>query len=285
MSDSQIAPGAPGATSASGTSPRSGLSALVLAGSRGPGDPLALYAGVSHKALIEVDGIPMLQRVVAALAQVEAIAHIAISIEQPSLVASLAGLGAAAAHCTLEVLPAAGSPSLSVAAALDRLGTPLLVTTADHALLQPEWLRYFLAQVPADADAAVALANKAAILQAVPDTQRTYLRFADDAYSGCNLFYLATPNAVGAVKFWRQIEAERKQPLKMIRRLGPLFALRFVLGRLTLAAAIARLGVLAGARAAVVKMPFGRAAIDVDKPADLELVRRLVQQDRDRTTR
>jgi len=255
------------------------LSALVLAGSRGPDDPLARYAGVSHKALIEVGGSSMLERVVAALAAVPGIARIAISSEQPELMDALPGLRAAAGACSIELLASAASPSRSVAAALEKLGTPLLVTTADHALLQPEWVLHFLQQVPLGADVAVALANRAAITTAVPDTARTYLRFADDSYSGCNLFLLATPAAAGAVRFWREIEAQRKHPLQMMRRLGLLFALRYLTGRLTLAAAITRLGLLAGARAAVVILPFGRAAVDVDKPADLELVRRLLAAD------
>src|SRR3546814_13233448 len=76
-------------------------------------------------------------------------------------------------------LPAAASPSLSVAAALEQFGTPLLVTTADHALLRAEWLQYFLDHCPAGRDVCVALARREQVLTAVPDTQRTWLRFAD----------------------------------------------------------------------------------------------------------
>ena len=47
-----------------------GLTAVVLAGSRREGDPLAAAAGVSHKALIPVGEVPMLQRVVSTLAAV-----------------------------------------------------------------------------------------------------------------------------------------------------------------------------------------------------------------------
>ena len=39
--------------------------------------------------------------------------------------------------------------------------------------------------------------------------------------------------------------------------------------------AAARLGHLAGVRAAIVETPYGLASVDVDKPADLDLVRRL----------
>jgi hypothetical protein len=64
----------------------------------------------------------------------------------------------------------------------------------------------------------------------------------------------------------------------MMRRLGWTVALRYRLGRLTRGAAAARLGALAGgARLAIVEMSDGRAAIDVDKPDDLDLARRLIE--------
>jgi GTP:adenosylcobinamide-phosphate guanylyltransferase len=47
-----------------------GLSAIVLAGSRGPDDPVARAAGLQHKALVPVAGVPMLQRVLDTLAAV-----------------------------------------------------------------------------------------------------------------------------------------------------------------------------------------------------------------------
>lgn len=251
------------------------LTALVLAGSRGLGDPLARYANVSHKALIEIGGQPMLARVVAALARVPRIARIVIVIERPDLVSEL-GLERIAGGRPLEVHAAAGSPSLSVAQALRELGAPLFVTTADHALLEPEWIEHFLDHAPADADAIAALAPRAAIEAAVPGTRRTWLRFADGAYSGCNLFLFARPPAAAVVRLWREIENERKHPLRMLRRLGFGFALRYALGLLPLGAALARLGALTRSRIAIVELPFGRAAVDVDKPEDLELVRRLL---------
>lgn len=41
--------------------------------------------------------------------------------------------------------------------------------------------------------------------------------------------------------------------------------------------AVQRLGRKAGVEAAAVRTPYGLAAVDVDKPADLDLVRRLVE--------
>ncbi|WP_293374056.1 nucleotidyltransferase family protein [Nevskia sp.] len=268
-------------TAAAPLEKKAGLTALVLAGSRGPDDPMARAFAVPHKALIAVGGVPMLLRVITALGAAPEIARIVVIIEAPELVHALPGLGLAANGKPVETFPAAGSPSRSVVAALARYPTPLVITTADHALLQPEWLRYFLAAVPDDADAALALARSEIVLAEMPDTRRTWLRFSEGAYSGCNLFYFASPKALALAELWRHVEALRKRPVAMLRLLGWGYALRYRLGWLRLSSALARLGALAdGAKAAAVEMPFARAAVDVDKPADKELVERLLAADR-----
>ncbi|MGQ0619036.1 MAG: nucleotidyltransferase family protein [Panacagrimonas sp.] len=254
----------------------SGLTALVLAGTRPGGDPLAEYAGVSHKALIEIGGRTMIERVVGALAAVPQIERIVIAIDRTDILAALKGLSPPACIKPVVTIPTASGPSASVAVALEREGTPLLVTTADHALLEPEWVSQFLHACPTDVDVVVALARRDAVTAAAPDTLRTYLRFGDGEFSGCNLFMLQRPAAAGVIELWQQLESERKRPLRMMLRLGVSFALRYKLGLLRLDQALARLGHLSGAKIGIVEMADGRAAIDVDKPADLDLVRRLV---------
>lgn len=244
-----------------------GFSALILAGSRGGADPVADYAGVPHKALIELEGRPLLTRVAEALRAAGA-GRVAVSCGDPA-VRDLAG------RLGLEVLDAAAGPSLSVQQGAEALGFPLLVTTADHALLRPEWITRFLADLPAQAEIAAMVAPRAAVEAAAPGTKRTYLKLSDGDWSGCNLFFLRNERALGAVAFWRRLEAERKRPWRMARILGLGVLLQYVLGRLSLASAARRLGELAGVRAAVVATPYGLAAVDVDKPADLDLVRAL----------
>ncbi len=135
-------------------------SALILAGSRpGTTDPVATYAGVSHKALIRLEGATLLDRVAAAVRAAGA-TRVAVSASDRAVVVEAMRLG-------LEVLPPAAGPSASVAAALTVLGTPLLVTTADHALLDGAWIARFLADVPAEADVATLLARRD-VVEAVP---------------------------------------------------------------------------------------------------------------------
>ena len=90
---------------------------------------------------------------------------------------------------------------------------------------------------------------------------------------------MASPAAEHAATAWREVEAERKRPWRLARRLGLATLLDYALGRLTMSAAIARLGRQIGLEAVLVPAPDGRAAIDVDKPEDLALVRRLAVAD------
>ena len=246
-----------------------GVTALVLAGRRKGGpDPMATAAGVSHKALLPVAGAPMLLRVVSALRASPAVGRIAVSIEAPE--ETLSGVDGLEG---VLLRAAAASPARSTAAALDEFGAPLLVATADHALLTPAMVGHFVSAVPEGVAAAAALARSGTVLAAYPEARRTWLRFRDGAFSGCNLFLLAeAEGAARAVAFWRRVEAERKRPLAMARLLGPLTLLRFALGRLALRDALDALERrCGGARLAAVEMPFADAAVDVDKPDDLAL--------------
>ncbi len=250
------------------------FTALVLAGSRQGGDAFAAEAGATHKALIEVGGVTMIERVVRALEAVPEVERIVIAMDRPQLLAGLPGLSQSSKP-VVTFAPAAG-PSATTAAALERYGTPLLVTTADHALLQTQWVRQFLAACPPGADLVAALAPRAAVEAAAPSTRRTWLRFSDGDFSACNLFFLAQPAAARAVQLWQALEGDRKQPLRMVRRLGWTTALRYRLGWLSREAAASRLGRVAGkVRVALVELSDGRAAIDVDKMEDLVLVRQL----------
>lgn len=245
--------------------------ALILAGSRGDTDPVAVAASVPAKALAVVGERPMLSHVICAVKAAGA-ERIAVSTNDAET-ARLAEVEGA------EVLPAASGPSESARGGFSALGAPMLLTTADHALLRPEWIERFIAGVPADCDAAALLARRSDVEAAVPETKRTYLRFADGDWSGCNLFYLRRPEAERALALWRAVERDRKRPWRIVARIGPRLLLSYLLGRLTLARALASLGRTAGISLAPVAAEDGRAAVDVDKPADLDLARRLVQAD------
>lgn len=245
------------------------LTALILAGSRpGAADPVAQHEGVPHKVLATVGELTLLEMVVGALRKSGA-ATIAVSANNPAVEAEARRLG-------VELLPTARGPSESVALAFARFGPPMLVTTGDHPLLQAAWVDSLLDATPPVADVSMMLARRDRVEAVAPDTRRTWLAFADGQWSGCNLFLLATSKAENAVAAWRQVESDRKRPWRIARRLGIGTLWSYWRGKLTLAKAIARLGRTLDVTAALVPAQDGRAAIDVDKPEDLALVRRLI---------
>ena len=247
--------------------------ALVLAGGRGPDDPMAKAYGVSHKCLLLIAGVPMLQRVLDILGAEPAIGRIAVSIETPEL---LAGLRSNAVQA-----PTSTTAARSAIAAIDSgaVQLPLLLTTGDHPLLTPQMLRHFLSAAQrSKADLCVGLARAETILAAYPQSQRTFLAFGPDRVSGCNLFALKTPRALKALERWQYLEALRKKPWRLFSAFGPLALVRFVTGRMTLESAFAIASRKLGLQAEAILLPFAEAAIDVDKPADKELAELILSQ-------
>ncbi|MCC2664679.1 MAG: hypothetical protein K0S35_2601 [Geminicoccaceae bacterium] len=251
------------------------FTAVVLAGQRGGEDPLARRCGVAYKCLAPAGGVPMVVRVLDALAASPRVGRIFVVLEDPAILEPLPGFQRWRSEQRCAALAGAATPSLSVRKALDEIpaSLPMLVTTADHALLTPEIVASFCAAARATGADVVAGVTTAEMIQRVyPETQRTYLRFRDGACSGANLFALLTPAARRAVEFWRLVERDRKRPWRVVRAFGPGPLLAYLLGWLSLDAAMARASEVIGAKVAVVRLPFAEAAIDVDKPADLDLV-------------
>lgn len=246
------------------------FTAVILAASRGAHDPVAAAEGVSHKCLADIGGEPMLQRVIDALVDAASVGRIVVCIDDRAVLDAVAGYD--------DVVASTATPALSVLRAVEALGAawPLLITTADHALLTPNLVDAFCAHsLAADADVTAGLAAAAVVRAGHPEAKRTFLPFRDDGYSGCNLFALLNEDGVRAVRFWRQAERHRKRPWRLIAVFGPAALLLFALRRLTLDQAVARASRRFGARAAAIRLTTPEAAIDVDKPADLALARRI----------
>jgi CTP:molybdopterin cytidylyltransferase MocA len=254
------------------------VNALILAGSRGPDDPMARAAGVSHKALLPVAGVPMLLRVVEALRALPGVARIYVCIEDARVISGVPALAALERDDVLEIIPAAESPAASVAAALRRidLTQPLLITTGDHPLLTPAILQRFVHAAPEACDLAVALAPADVVAAAYPGAIRTFYRLGKRRFSGCNLFLVRSANAARVAEFWRRMETHRKRPLRLVWEVGPLALVRVLLGLMDAEQAFAYLSRKAGAVIRHVELPIAEAAVDVDKPADLELVERII---------
>lgn len=266
--------------------PQHEWTALVLAGARPGTDPVAEARGVSHKALAPVAGIPMLERVLDALQASSAIDRIVLcgpwnGRHPPEVDALVQALHHAKPTLALEYLPPQDSPARSAEACLEHLAGSVLLTTADHALLTPRLVDDFCATASqGQLDLAVGLVPHPMVMQAFPGSRRTRLHFMEGDFCGANLFALRHPHARRVVRFWRQLEAARKQPLTMARRLGLGTLFAYALGRLSLDRLLGRLSKRFALHIGVVVLSEPEAAVDVDSLDDLALVERhLISQD------
>ena len=257
------------------------FSAIILAADRDPEDPVAQSAAVICKALTPVFGREMVLRVLDALAEADEIdkrflaGPAMIAVEQNSELSGLVNSG------RVKWFAPQDTPSTSAFNVLQSLpeDIPVLVTTADHALLTADMVDHFCRAARASGcDVLAGVAEYGVIRKAVPGTRRTVTQLKDGGYCGCNLFAFMTPQSRKAADFWRKVEKERKKPLRIIKVMGWMAVIRYLLGRLSLEQALAGLSQRMGLQVGVVRMPFAEAAIDVDKVEDLLLVESILAE-------
>lgn len=225
----------------------------------------------------------MLERVLLTLVSTPCIGDIVISIDRPDLLDSFPSIVKLRAEQNerIAVLRSADSPSRSVLEALAEGAPeqPVLVTTADHALLSVEMIEHFLGEAEhRGADVTVALVAETTLVERFPESVRTYLPFRGERYSGANLFAFLTPRARKVALFWTRAESFRKQPWRLVLTFGVSALVLFLLRRLDLAEAFRRVSATIGARVEAVEMPQAEAAVDVDKISDLQLVNRILAE-------
>ncbi len=249
-----------------------GWTALLLAGSRPGGDPFAIANGVALKPLIRVAGEAMVRRPLRALLEVPGIERVRVLAQQPEAIAAVIGRDA-----RVSIEPSGATIAATIEAILRDPATrfPLLVTTADHALLTPAMIAQFMAGA-AGADLAIGLVERRKLAARLPQSQRTWIGFKGGSYSGANLFAFGSAEAVRAVALWRGVEQDRKKGWRMLVVFGPALLLGAGLRLRTLDQSVAAIGRKLGLTIRAVEMTDPLAAVDVDKPSDLALVEAII---------
>ncbi|MEK6736087.1 MAG: nucleotidyltransferase family protein [Pseudomonadota bacterium] len=250
------------------------FTALVLAADRTANDPITQHTGAACKAFAPVAGIPMLIRVLDALAACDLVASTILCGPPESLHSHCPALVQRIKSGQVTWLPNLDSPSRSAESGFNHIqhDAPILLTTADHALLTPAMLQHFLrASLAADSDATVGLVRYEDIVAAFPGSRRTVTRLRDGGFCGCNLFTF-NPRGRKLVRFWQQAEDLRKHPWQLIAQvLGPRIVLSYLFGLLTLEQALRKVSEKSDVNIQAVMLPDPQAGVDVDKVEDLLL--------------
>jgi GTP:adenosylcobinamide-phosphate guanylyltransferase len=249
------------------------LTAIVLAGSRPGRDEFAAQFGTDMKALVPIAGEPMVRRPVRALLASDRIGRVVVLSQAPDRIAAvvpsdqLVSFRQSGATIAETILALCDDPETQ---------WPLVVTTADHALLDRAMVDQ-IADQSSDADVAIGVVRRRNLLARLPETERTWLKFRGGAYTGANLFVLSSPAVRPAVELWRSVEQDRKKAWRVMSLLGPGILLSAALRLISLDQVLAQLGRKVGLKVKAVRLSNPLAGVDVDKPADHTLVEAILR--------
>jgi GTP:adenosylcobinamide-phosphate guanylyltransferase len=240
--------------------------AIVLAGSRPGRDAFAEAHGTDLKALIPIGGEPMVRRPVRALLAAEDIGEIIVLSQAPERIAQVLPEDP---RITFRKSDATIATTMLELCFDKKTNWPVLVTTADHALLDTEMIDEFCAY--ADGDITLGVVERATLLRRFPDAKRTWVKFRGGAYTGANLFALRSPKVAAAIELWRSVENERKKGWRVVSLLGPFVLVGTLLRMLSIDVALRRIGRKLGLDIRALRLSNPLAGVDVDKAADHEL--------------
>ena len=250
---------------------------LILAGGVvRPDDPLYVYTRGRPKALLDIGGRTMLERVVAALhdsAHVEDVLVVGIT---PEVVAS-AGLTFAR---PVTFLPDAGSMVANMLAGADwfrqhRPGTEtVLGCSADIPAITGAVVDAFIeACRPWDQAVYYNLVTRARLEERFPNSRRTYTRYGDIEAAGGDMTIARLAVAETNRALLESLTGARKQPWRIARIVGLRFLVKFLFHRVTIADVEAIAGRIIGAPVEIILDGPPELAMDADKPFQVDMLR------------
>lgn len=252
------------------------MDALVLAGGL---TPLELAQGLDEqslspdRALVQLNGRPMLDYVLDALRgcqSIERIAvvgtpHVLVHLERdaPEILA-VPDKGKMMANAEAGVQALRKEPNASRLALITTTDVPL-VTSSTY----DEFLRGFEQK---GLEAAYALTTRQICEAAYPTGKRTYARLADGDYTAGNAVIVEGQIIERLADVFEQFYNARKNPIAMAQILGAGFLWKAITKKLTVAEAEAKLSGLTRVRSGAVMMQDASIAFDVDKIEDYRVV-------------
>lgn len=257
--------------------------AIVLAADRTTNDPVTSKSGMVCKAFTPICGVPMIIRVLDALEASGMIERVVLCGPPESSLSACPELERRIGDGFVTWVSNLDSPSRSANRGLEHIDeeTPVFLTTADHALLTPEIIKYFLSESgKADSDATVGLVEYENVITAFPGARRTVIKVRDGNFCSCNLFAFLNCRGRNLVPFWKRAEDMRKQPWRLVGEiLGPIAILLYLLRISKLNQALNAVSAKAGARSQAVIIPYANAGVDVDKAEDIALVESVLEKE------
>ena len=250
------------------------VNGVILTGKRTVHNQFLKFAGVDNKAMIDIHGKTMIQHVIDALNESRYVENIYLVAPEDFEAMPFDS------KKPLRVIPCGDTAVESLLKAIYGSGEAqkVVITTCDNPLFRGFMLDEFIQRcLVADADFCYSVGRKSVISSSYPEVKRTYVQAKDDGYTGANVYFVDKKGFSADEEMLAKIDSYRKTPWKYVKLIGRRPLLKFVLKRITLEDVEKRASEIMGCRFRLIPMPFPVCGIDVDKPGDLVLVRKLMQ--------
>lgn len=238
------------------------VDAIVLAG----GDGEALGSERMPKGLFSIAGKPMLEWVVDALHEAKSIRRIVL------VVPGYAHIPDSVREKLYAVAESDGSFTENMVAGIEATQSDrhIVGVTGDIPALTPEAIDDFIAKThERGADFSYPLIRKEAMETQFPGSTRTYFKVKGGSFTGGNMLVGSPALAIKIKDIIQGLFDTRKNPIKMMKIIGPMFAVKLATGNLDVTDFETKLADIFGGPCAAIYTDFASIGADVDKPEDV----------------
>ncbi|WP_207644719.1 nucleotidyltransferase family protein [Caloranaerobacter ferrireducens] len=223
--------------------------------------------GKYTKALVSINGKPMISYVIKALKESGVVDKIVVIGDRDEI--NKAGL-----EDVEFIIQDRGSIIDNVIAGVDyfKEDSMILISTCDIPLLTGEAVYDFVKKsLESKADVCYPIIEKSICLEKYPEAVRTYAKLKDGYFTGGNLILINPKVLDRCIIKAKQMIEYRKNPVKMSKVLGFTFLLKLVVGRLTIESAEKRVSKILRLKPKAIITSYPEIGNDVDKPEDLNM--------------
>ncbi len=255
-------------------SQRQPIAATVLAAGT-KAEPISQATGVAHKALLEVAGQPVVNRVIAALQAAPTVGDVVVVTAPASPVQQVLPAGVPWTESSGESFVDTINAGLDYHRAHDHV----LLVTCDLPLLTAEAVDHFVAAaLDSGAELCYSMVRVERAAKLYGTGRHTVVRLRDGAFNGGNLALVSRDFIRRESQRLKMAFAGRKNPIRLARLLGGAFIWRYITGRLTVADIVARASQILRCQAMVVDSPYAEICFDLDKPEHIAIAARHLQE-------
>ncbi|NJD59296.1 MAG: hypothetical protein C3F13_03660 [Anaerolineales bacterium] len=249
------------------------MDAIVTAGGiPQPDELLYPYTQGKPKALLDINGKPMVQWVLDALGEARQVENV--------VVIGLTEDSGVSCRKPLTYIPNQASMIENIIAGIKKVleinstATHVLLASSDIPAITSEMVDWEIdTGLPKDVDLCYNVVRREVMEARYPGSKRTFTRFKGMQICTGDMNVLHTSVVSANPEIWERLVAARKNPIKQAAIIGIDTLLLALLGIITLEQALEKATARLHMTGAVVICPYAEVGMDVDKPVQLELMK------------